>query len=146
MSSAGRAIYYADSSALAKLILIEKGSEQIHALHEQRTVFGCAAIGYPELRSAVARAARAGRVPSLRDARVGLERLWDGVLSVQLDDQMLRRAGQLAEDWELRGYDAVHLSALLTYVEPAEGVLACWDGDLRAAAAGLGYRLFPETL
>ena len=35
-----------------------------------------------------------------------------------------------------RGYDAIHLAALLQAGGPAHGAFACWEGDLRAPPAG----------
>lgn len=43
----------------------------------------------------------------------------------------------------LRGYDAVHLAALLQFGGPQEVIFACWDTELRRAAAELGYSLIP---
>ena len=36
----------------------------------------------------------------------------------------------------LRGYDAIHLAALLQAGGPAHGAFACWEGDLRAPPEG----------
>ncbi len=107
----------------------------------------CAAIGYVELRAALAAAIRSGRLPSAqRDAALAdLERVWAGVSEVALDRDLLAVAGDLTERMSLRGYDAVHLAALMA-IGPASVVsLACWDIDLRRAASSLGYALIPQS-
>jgi hypothetical protein len=43
-----------------------------------------------------------------------------------------RSARDLAERHALRGYDAIHLAALLQAGGPAYGAFACWEGDLGA--------------
>ncbi len=52
-------------------------------------------------------------------------------------------AGDLAVTCRLRGYDAVHLAALIMTGRPEEVTAACGDEEL-AVAAGLGYGVIPE--
>ena len=54
-----------------------------------------------------------------------------------------RSAGDLAERHALRGYDAIHLAALLQAGGPAYGAFACWDGDLLARPQAR-YKLVPR--
>ena len=139
-------IVYADTSALAKLLLDEPGSTEMLAVVEGAELIASAAIAYVELRAALAAAIRDGRIPAeLRDRVVlGLERLWEGVSEIVLDRPLLRDAGDLAERMRLRGYDAVHLAALRQLGDPEDVTFACWDTDLRRAAEESGYRVFPR--
>lgn len=55
------------------------------------------------------------------------------MLLVGVDEELARDAGTLAEDYALRGYDAVHLATALS-AEDDELVVVTWDRDLAAAA------------
>jgi len=47
----------------------------------------------------------------LRSAVAGLEVLWSQMSVVEIDEILMRLAGDLASTYSLRGYDAVHLAA-----------------------------------
>jgi predicted nucleic acid-binding protein len=85
--------------------------------------------------------ARDGRVaPGDRArTRVVVDRLWGAVAEVPVDAALIRHAGDLADQHGLRGYDAVHLAALLSLDGPGDARFACWDDELAAAVRGLGY-------
>jgi predicted nucleic acid-binding protein len=138
-------ILYADTSALLKLILLEPGTAEMHESVRGADLVTAAAIGYPELRAALAAAFRGNRVPVAdQPGRLQhLEQVWSQVVEIPLDRPLLRRAGYLAQDLALRGYDAVHLAALKRVGGIDEVTLACWDGDLRGAAERLGYSVIP---
>ncbi len=138
-------ILYADTSALAKLLLEEAGSVEMRAAAANADRTTSAEIAYVELRAALASAIRSGRVESLlRDSLLReLERLWNGAVVIPVDTTLLHHAGDLAEQMRLRAYDAVHLAALSETGDPGEIVFACWDADLRRAARELGYQLLP---
>ncbi len=104
-----------------------------------------AAIAYVELRAALAAASRAGRISEAERQSLArdLERVWAGVIAIDVDERLLRHAGDLAEQMGLRAYDAVHLAGLVASADPGEAIFACWDTALRRAAATLGYELLP---
>ena len=141
-------IIYTDTSALMKLILDEAGAADMRQAASGADGLVSAAIAYVEFRAAVAAAIRAQRIPAqLRDETTdAVERRWAAVSAVEIDDALLRSAGDAAERFALRGYDALHLAALTQSGSPAEVILACWDLDLRRAASELGYTLVPEHL
>jgi len=141
-------ILYADTSALAKLLLDESGTLEMRELAEAADVTVTSAIGYVELRSVLAEAKRAGRISDAVSATlaVSMERIWDGLDVLAVDTPLLRRAGDLADEAGLRAYDSVHLATLVTAGAPSDLVFACWDRDLRAAARDLGYPLRPVDL
>jgi uncharacterized protein len=99
-----------------------------------------------ELRAAVAAAHRDGRLSETgyRDVKERIEMLWQGTSVVEVDETLMRDAGELAERHRLRAYDAVQLAGLHRVGTQARCVLACWDADLRRAASDMGYALFPE--
>ena len=138
-------IVYADTSALAKLLVSEPGAAEMRNVAASAEAIAAAAIAYVELRAAIAAAVRDRRIrPTRRDRVVAeIERLWGQVLVISIDEPLLRRAGDLAEAVGLRGDDAIHLAALEAAGEPGAIDFACWDRDLRIAASSLGYSLVP---
>ncbi len=69
-----------------------------------------------------------------------LDRDWDALLKVELAPDVLRSAGDLAEIYNLRGFDAIHLaSALWLKARVAAPVdFAVFDRRLAAAADKAG--------
>ena len=67
----------------------------------------------------------------------GLAGLWLELDGIVLDEELAVRAGELAEAFALRGYDAVHLASAEAIAE-ADTVLVTADRDLASAAASLG--------
>lgn len=99
---------------------------------------------YVESRSAVAGAYRAGRIPDrlhLR-TRAALERFWRAVEYAPVDDDIIRTAGDLAEQHALRGYDAVHLASALALADE-ELILVSSDRELLDAASTSGIATLP---
>jgi len=138
-------IVYADTSALVKLIVLEAGSKDMLELRPQVTVLATARIAYVELRAALAAMRRDLRLAPAhyRQAKRQLEGLWRNTSPIEIDTDLVTRAGELAERRALRGYDAVHLAALERLASSSQCVFACWDAPLRRAARSLRYRLFP---
>ena len=67
----------------------------------------------------------------------GLAGLWLELDGIVLDEELAVRAGELAEAFALRGYDAVHLASAEAIAD-ADTVLVTADRDLASAAASLG--------
>ena len=115
-----------------------------HALWEGADGLVSCRLLYPESRAALASARRSGRVTLdlAEDARGELERRWDGLDVVELDDALSRAAGDVADAFALRAGDAIHLAAALELRDP-ELVVATWDGQLRRAALDAGLAVAP---
>ena len=75
------------------------------------------------------------------------ERDWELISAIMPDERMLRHAGDLAERFELRGYDSVHLAAAES-LRVGAGVpflcFASFDDHLNQAAVQLGFQLLPS--
>jgi predicted nucleic acid-binding protein len=93
----------------------------------------------PEGRAALAAADRARRIDPSRHARAvhELEELYQQLRVVAVDEPLARMAGDLAERYALRGYDAVHLASALS-IDGGRVVLATWDEALASAAHDSG--------
>jgi predicted nucleic acid-binding protein len=137
-------IIYADSSALAKLLIQEEGSDAIGTLAAEADGVVTAAISRVETFAALAAAHLEGRLDdaAFEDAKAEAMNLFGDLSFIGIDDVLIDRACALAELHSLRAYGAVQLSALLTYGSE-EITFACFDGVLKAAAAAEGYAVFP---
>ena len=99
---------------------------------------------YPEGRAALAAARHSGRLGTREHARAlaDFEGLVSDLALIGVDEPLARSAGALAEEFELRGYDAVHLATALALGENAV-TLVTWDGDLAEAALEAGLPTAP---
>jgi predicted nucleic acid-binding protein len=85
-------------------------AQRLWAAADQRV---CASITYVEVRAALA-AGRRNRywgAPGLIGLKQAWEDAWREVNVIDVDRALLERAGDVAEDEGLRGFDAVHLTA-----------------------------------
>ncbi len=132
-------IAYFDTSALVPLVIDEPRSEPAGLLWDRATRVVSSRLLYPEARAAVARARRMERISSStsRRAVAELDDLLTQVDIVELDLVLSRRAGELADLHELRGYDAVHLASA-ERIADLEVVVVAGDEDLVRAARSLG--------
>lgn len=126
-------ILYLDTSALVKLYVEESGTPAVVARVGEAEAVATARVTYAEARAALARHRREGGLTAvgLRRAVRELDREWGMYNVVDLNDPLVRRAGELAERHALRGYDAVQLAAAL---------------DLRAAGAEIFFCSFDARL
>jgi predicted nucleic acid-binding protein len=132
-------IAYFDTSAIVPLVIAEPGSSRARSLWESADRVVSVRLVYPEARAALAHAHRLGRLASRqhRAAVSDLEARHDELDLVEIDDDLARRAGDLAETLALRGYDAVHLAAAMT-IGADESVVVTGDRLLLSAAAAVG--------
>lgn len=137
------AIVYFDSSAFVKLIVEEEGSDLAAELWDRCDGSVSSRLAYPEVRAAIAAAARDHRLDSAAE-RVAVrewERYWAGVRVVELSEALGGHAGTLAGEHRLRGADAVHLASALRL--GAEPMVAVWDARLASAVRDLGLVAVP---
>lgn len=139
-------IVYLDTSALFKLYAAEPGATPVRqAVAGSRAVY-THVVAYAEMCAAFARAVKLGRIASAaaHGYRRTLDRDWEQFDVLMPDQPMIRRAGDLAMRFGLRGYDSVHLAA-------AESLLAghgkhllhfaCFDRTLNQAAEAIGLHI-----
>jgi uncharacterized protein len=137
---------YLDTSALVKLYLDEDGSGAVRQAVPRATFAATSTVAHAEAHAALARRRREGTISSDAMQRHVAELNKDLTRFVTLDvtSPLARRAGELAEEHELRGFDAVHLATALEFAgaldEPI--VFACFDHQLTAAAASEGLVRF----
>ncbi len=132
-------IAYFDTSAIVPLLVAEPGSPRAATLWDGADRVVSARLVYPEGRAALAHARRLGRLTArqLRAAVAELDARYGEFDLVEVDDELARHAGELAEAHGLRGYDAVHLAAA-DRVRDRDLVMVAGDGALLAAATTEG--------
>jgi len=122
----------------------EPGSELAAELWDRAESVVSSQLIYPEARAAAAAAHRGRRITSatLRRAVDTFDGLCTELEVIGLDPDLARAAGDLAEVYGLRGYDAVHLATALS-IDVDSMLLATWDGDLARAAVAAGCSVSP---
>lgn len=133
-------IAYFDTSAFFRLIVSEPGSERPREIWQRCTTPVSSLLLYTECRAALAMAHRMGRLHDLERARREVETLWFMMDGVNVTPAVVRRGGQLAEQLELRGYDAVHLASAECLQGPGL-VFVSSDKRQREAASALGIQV-----
>lgn len=107
-------------------------------------------IGYPELRAAVASAIRGGRLDlaSADSLRALVEALWGRMVALEVDESLVRAAGELAARHGLNAADAIHLASAVIVAGGPVGTTAfiTFDARLREAAAAEGFVVLPEVV
>jgi len=131
-------IAYFDTSAIVPLLVQEPGTETAGELWDRAERLVSIRLARVEARAALARAARIGRLSprQLRTSKSGLDELLNQVDLVDVDDGLVRRAGDLAEVHALRAYDAIHLAAA-DRIRAGDAVVVAGDRALLDAAAAM---------
>ena len=143
-------IVYLDTSALVKHYIIESGTREVNKLINNAEVVGSASLTQVEIASAFAKAARLGWI-EFKEAQTAWQQFqnhWLSFVRLAVSGIILERASQFAWQYNLRGYDAIHLAAASfwqdTLDEPVK--LAAFDRQLWESAQELGITVFPEKL
>ena len=140
-----------DSSSVVKLYIpAETGWEQVHSIMDAADPAGSSAITYAEVRSALARARRARRIPSTRAYQrilAEFESDWASLFKIEASMELIHRAGDLAERHALSGADAIHLASVLASQQrvPDQVLLSTWDRRLSEAGQQEGLSLAHEV-
>lgn len=133
-------ITYVDTSSLLKLVIDEAGSERAELIWDSADVLASVALVVVEGRAALAAARRGGRLDPRQHQRARHEftALIEELSIVEITEELVANAADLAEAEALRGYDAVHLAAAVT-IEAA--VLTSADTALCDAAQRSGLHV-----
>ena len=141
-------ILYLDTSAFVKIYIHEPGADLMRSAAESADILVTSVIAYAEVRSAFARRRRFGDFsPEIHlSIKAKFERDWPEIEAVPIDDRKARRAGEFAELYRLRGFDAVHLASA-EYFQRSLGPIsfACFDDELSRAATACGMTVLPTA-
>ncbi|MGB9825990.1 MAG: type II toxin-antitoxin system VapC family toxin [Desulfofundulus sp.] len=141
-------ICYLDTSALVKLYVQEQGSEIVHKLVDEASVVATSKVAYAEARAALARGLRDGYLEEKdhRQAVAALQNDWPKYLVIEVLDPLILLAGELAEKYHLRGFDAIHLASAVTLKTQVKEIIvaACFDDRLWEAFRAVDIKVLPE--
>ena len=143
-------ILYLDASALVKRYTEERGTVEVKEAIRRATTVGTALISRAEVAAAFAKSVRTSALTS-EEATQALHRFrlqWASYVRVRLSESVVARADSLAWQHGLRGYDAVHLAAALTWRDALDAgvVMATFDRALWKVAGQAGLDVFPADL
>ena len=138
-------ILYLDTSAYVRVYVREAGHDLTWNATQNASEIATHLITYVEMRATLARMQRMGRLIAEEAASIKatFEQDWDKTLKIFPAEAMIRRAGELAERFGLRGYDSVHLAAAESLQSQSVDNLrfASFDERLNQSAAELGLPL-----
>ena len=137
---------YLDTSSLVKLYVEEIGSDDVRELVAEAVVVSTSIVAYPETRAALARLRRRGDLSpaAFAAAKRSFERQWPAFLALDVTEPVGREAGELAERYALRGFDALHLASFAEIARkagPAETRFSSFDDRLNNASRDVARRL-----
>jgi predicted nucleic acid-binding protein len=137
---------YLDTSSLVKLYVEEAGSSDVRDLVAEAAVVTTSIVAYAETRAAFARLRRSGELTSARFATVKrvFEGQWAAFLALDVTAPVTREAGEFAERYALRGYDALHLASFAEIARRAglsETRFSSFDDRLNTASRDVSRRL-----
>jgi predicted nucleic acid-binding protein len=136
-------IAYLHTSALVPLLIEEPNSDACRRLWDEADDVVSSRLSYVETASALAQAERLGRLTSRQQSSAlrAVDDLWTQVQIAEIDQPLVERAAQLARQFALRGYDAVH-AASAEVVNGDSVVAGSGDRQLIEAWHGLGINTY----
>jgi len=141
-------IVYIDASALVKRYIKESGSPEVNDLFAEAASMLTNLISRAEVSAAIMRAARTGIIEQDAAERV-LQKFrseWESYQRLPVTEATVARADAIVSEYDLHGYDAVHLAAAMLWQE-AIGIpvtLATFDSKLWEAARQAGLDVWPN--
>jgi predicted nucleic acid-binding protein len=140
-------IVYLDASALVKRYVAERGSQEVGKLAKEASVLATSIITRAEVAAAIQRAARMELVDlaEAQKAVLAFRSEWENFQRLPVHETTVGRADHLTSQYDLRGYDAVHLASATLWQEAlGEDLhLATYDRLLAKAAQQSGLQIWP---
>jgi predicted nucleic acid-binding protein len=137
-------ILFCDTSALIKLYLQEPFSPELKALMTECENIVISRIAWAEAFAALSRRAREqpADASTIALAKSAIQRDWPHYLVLEVNQSVVEQAGEFADAFALRGYDAVQLAsaAYVLNVAKTQVTFACFDARLSKAARLLGMQ------
>ena len=135
-------ILYLDTSAWLKLYVAERGTEEVIAAVQSAELIAISRIAYAEARAALARVLREKRTTRVEHRRriAALDADYGEALKIEVSEEVIRQAGELAESHALRGFDAIQLASARWLARKTRKPvrLLAFDQRLNEAASALG--------
>lgn len=138
---------YIDTSSIVKLYVDEPAREDVRRLLTTATAVMTSEVAYPETRAALARRRRDRSLSGAEfaTARREFEAEWRRFATIPASSALCREAGDLAERYQLRGFDSIHLASFAETLRGLEGAddveFSSFDDRLNRAARRLARSL-----
>lgn len=136
------AVVYLDTSNLVKLYFQETDSDRVKHLVDEAKATATSLVAYAEARAAFARRYREGAFSQSEYGRLvsAFDEDWREYLVVNLTQELVFRAGTLADKYGLRGFDAIHLASASTLRDESSHriIFSCADRRLQEASTAEG--------
>jgi uncharacterized protein len=137
---------YLDTSSLVKLYAEEVGSDDVRDLVALATVVATSIVAYAETRAALARLRRSGDLAPAKfsAAKRTFQAQWPAFLTLEVTAPVGLEAGEFAERYALRGFDALHLASFAEIARragPGDTRFSSFDDRLNKAARDVARRL-----
>ena len=137
---------YLDTSSLVKLYVEEVASDDVRKMVAQAAVVATSIVAYPEARAALTRLRRSGDLSPAKfaAAKRSFDAQWPAFLTLDVTASVSQEAGDFAERYALRGFDALHLSSFAEITRRAgntETRFSSFDDRLNNAARDVARRL-----
>ncbi|HTM84977.1 MAG TPA: type II toxin-antitoxin system VapC family toxin [Mycobacterium sp.] len=132
-----------DTSALVPLLIVEPTTAVCGRFWDDADAIVSSRLLYVESAAALAQAQRMGRINqrTYRRSRQLLDQMWAQLDIVEVDEQIIARAADLADRLALRGYDAVHCASA-EHIDDADVVAAAGDQRLLTGWSTLGLAVY----
>ena len=140
---------YLDTSALIKRYVNEPGTKDIRAWIRSADSISTSLLTRAETAAGMTRLLNRG-ILTEEDFRLALEQFrvdWIDYHRIPVNEELIARTDFLACQYNLRGYDAVHLASALVWQEAlmVPVTLATYDQELAEACKKSGLRVLPEV-
>lgn len=134
-------ILYLDTSSIVKLYIEEAGTEAVRRWAEEAEMLATCRVACSELISALHRRFRCGDIlkKEYRLLADGFLKEWGNFAVIDFDEI---EAARLVEKYGLRGFDAIHLSALNLLKNRDKNIsvaFSSFDKELNKAASSEGF-------
>ena len=143
-------IVYWDASAIVKRYVSEPGSAEIQALTGEAQANGSSVLSRAEVTATFKKAVRIGKLDekSGKPLLCRFNRDWNDLVRIRVTNPLIRHAGTLAWNHDLRGYDAMHLASAAAWQQALghEVTVATFDLALWQAAGQIGLAACPPDL
>jgi predicted nucleic acid-binding protein len=128
---------YLDTSCMAKLFLAEADSPEVRQIVQAADSLASTLISYVEMRSVFSRRLREKLLTTqeFRRALDVFESDWKWYAKVQVEEDVILSAGELAHKHHLRALDAIHLASALKVQNEFEEPIAFLSADKRLLTA-----------
>lgn len=132
-------IAYFDSSSLVKWFFDEPHVDLSRDIRDGASLSFTSLVSFPEVMSAINRAGKEGPCSKaeMEIAKSEFLKTWPNLVSLTIDESLIRQAGQLIFTHNLRGGDAVHLASALLLEEEGSDLdifFSSFDKNLNRAA------------